>query len=159
MAICLKLALHDTFCSQLNCILKWDWCHPSLAVWQASGKRMMLSSLSSFVVFPLPLLPGVSENSLLQLCGLHGCWCLKGNIQFASEYFFVFVSFQYEHYKIYSNPWVWTWDCQWGDYMGSGLYLANNKLLFIYLFYWESLHILIRDHRSNAIIKDNWGFL
>lgn len=35
------------------------------------------------------------------------------------------------------------------------LMTLNKLLLFSY---WESLHILIRDHRSNGVIKENWGF-
>ena len=43
------------FCSQSSCITKWNLCHTSFAVWQNSGKRMMLSSLTICLVLCLSL--------------------------------------------------------------------------------------------------------
>lgn len=81
------------FYSQLSCIIKWDSCHSSLAVWQTSGKWIMLSSLtiSLALCFFLSLCyQDVWKQSILQLCGLCDK-CLKGTHSvFASEDFPLF---------------------------------------------------------------------
>lgn len=143
------------FCSQPSCIVKRDWCHPSFAVWQISGKRMMLSSLaiSSFVMLPLPLLPELSEN--IQLCRL---WYVKGqHSMFVSEHFLLFYflpiwTLRYIQTHVHELEFANEEPTKVLDFT---LMTLNKLLLFSY---WESLHILIRDHRSNGVIKENWGF-
>lgn len=160
------------FCAQMSCLWIQVWCH--LEEWQTSDKKKILRSLTIGLVgcfslshgYPGCLKTGYSSSVwatwLLMSEGeiFRNCFWRLPLVLFPSNTN-VIGYIQAHHLELeFANGEA---SCVLDFTLATLIYY----LLIIYYFlteyllfsYWESLHIFIRDHRGDNIIKGNRGFL